>query len=53
MMEVGRVKVCVRQRFVRMRMRVRLGAVPWETVCMPMVLVVPMRVIMDQSFVRM
>ena len=43
----------MRQRLVRMPMRVRLGAIPWEIVRVPMMLVVLVRVIMDQSFVRM
>ena len=53
MMDVGEMRMRVRQRLVRMRMRVRLGAVPREIVRVPMMLVVLVRVIMDQSFVRM
>src|SRR5205814_5424728 len=53
MMDVGEMRMGMRQRLVRMPMRVRLGAVPWEIVRVPMMLVVLVRVIMDQSFVRM
>ena len=52
-MDVGEMRMRVRQRLVSMGMRVRLGAVPREIVRVPMMLVVLVRVVMDQSFVRM
>lgn len=52
MMDVGIVRVPVRQRFVPMQMRVRLLAVPREVVRMPMMLVGTVAMRMNEHFVH-
>ena len=50
-MDVGKVSVPVHRRFVHMRMGMRFAAIPLERVSMLMVLIVPVRVLVLESFV--
>ena len=49
MMDVGKVRVSVRERFVRMAMRMRFVSVPREAMSVSMMRVVYVRVLMDES----
>ena len=53
MMDVGEVRVTMREGFVPMAMRMRFGAVPLEIVRVPMVVVMPMRMDVVDGVVQM
>jgi hypothetical protein len=53
MMDVRKMWVCVPHGLMRMRMNVRLVAIPSESVNMPMMLVMNVRMRVFQTFMRM
>ena len=52
MMHVGKMSVLVHEAFVPVRVRVWLGAIPLEIVCVLVVNVMPVRVTVDRCIVR-